>query len=169
MTMMVRIRGESNAKIETPYMIFVNEERSYPIRGVSDNVPYVCYRTGPKGWMGTSILLQYLAEPREIRQLFCGRKRTIFVDNCSQNGHSNALQEALVAIRTRMRYLPPNTTDLIQPCTFFVIQKIKSAWNRRWEAHKISVIWSGIWYNSGKLLNPEKLFFRKLPPIPYEK
>lgn len=32
------------------------------------------------------------------------------------------------AVRTTLRYFPARTTDLIQPCNLFVIQKLKDAW-----------------------------------------
>lgn len=41
-TMMVRIRGGRDARIECPMLIFQNQNRSYPIRNVPDNVPGVC-------------------------------------------------------------------------------------------------------------------------------
>lgn len=42
-TMMVRLTGGPSARIEAPMLIFKNQNRLYPIRGVSDNVPGVCY------------------------------------------------------------------------------------------------------------------------------
>ena len=50
MTMMVRITGGVSSRICSPMMIFQNKNRSYPIRGVADDVVGACYRTGPKGW-----------------------------------------------------------------------------------------------------------------------
>ena len=48
-TMVVRISGGRRAIIEPPMLIFSNENRNYPIRGLDDNIPGVSYRTGPKG------------------------------------------------------------------------------------------------------------------------
>ena len=59
MTMVVRIFGRRWAMIEAPMLIFTNTNGNYPIRGLEDNVPGVCYRTGPKGWMDETIFLQY--------------------------------------------------------------------------------------------------------------
>ena len=53
-TMMVRITGGKNSMICPPMLIFKNQNRSYPIRGVADNVPGVCYRSSPRGWMDYS-------------------------------------------------------------------------------------------------------------------
>lgn len=40
-TMMVRISGGANVMLHTPMLIFQNQNRSYPIRGVKDNIPGV--------------------------------------------------------------------------------------------------------------------------------
>ena len=63
MTMMVRISGGRHATIEVPMLIFSNENRSYPIQGLVDNIPKVSYRTDPKGWMDQTILPEYFLEP----------------------------------------------------------------------------------------------------------
>ena len=50
MTMVVRIGGGRNARIEeAPFIGFKNSGRSYPIRGLPDNVPGISYRSGRKG------------------------------------------------------------------------------------------------------------------------
>jgi len=41
MTMVVHISGSRCATIETPILIFSNENRSYPIQGLIDNIPGV--------------------------------------------------------------------------------------------------------------------------------
>lgn len=51
MTTVVRLSGGRDARIEMPFTIFTNRNRSYPIRGVPYNIPGVAYRSGPKGWM----------------------------------------------------------------------------------------------------------------------
>eukprot|EP00171_Calliarthron_tuberculosum_P003820 IDg3820t1 len=45
MTMVVRLSGGRDARIEEPFFIFKNKDRSYPIRGVPDNVDGISYRT----------------------------------------------------------------------------------------------------------------------------
>jgi len=57
-TMMLRLSGGSRARFQLPFIIFKNGSRSYPIRCVQDNVPGVCYRSQPKGWMDTKVFLQ---------------------------------------------------------------------------------------------------------------
>jgi hypothetical protein len=51
MTMIVRITGGRQAKIETPMVLFTNKNCAYPIQGILDDVPGVCYRTGPRRWI----------------------------------------------------------------------------------------------------------------------
>ena len=48
MTLLLRIIGGRNARIETPFLIFKNKDRRYAIRGVPGNIPGVVYRTAPK-------------------------------------------------------------------------------------------------------------------------
>eukprot|EP00171_Calliarthron_tuberculosum_P021226 IDg21226t1 len=48
-TTTIRLTGGLAAMIQPPMLIFRNKTRSYPIRGVPDDLPGVCYRTGPKG------------------------------------------------------------------------------------------------------------------------
>lgn len=163
MTMVVRLSGGRNAKIENGFMVFKNQDRSYPIRGVPDDVEGVAYRTGPKGWMDTTVMPQWLRETRVIRGLPNNRRRVLFVDNCSGHVTTPRLCEAAEDINTEIRYFPKNATHLIQPCDSFVIQKVKSAWSRRWEAHKLEMVSKGQWMDtSGKLRNPGKHFFLKL-------
>ena len=61
MTMVVRLSGGKDAKIQPPFMVFKNANRSYPIRSVPDNVSGVSYRSGPKGWMDTKVMPEWLS------------------------------------------------------------------------------------------------------------
>jgi hypothetical protein len=45
-------------------IIFTNENMSYPIRELIDNVPGVTYGSGPKGWMDKYILPEFFVDPR---------------------------------------------------------------------------------------------------------
>ena len=49
-TMTVYIAGGSRAQIGAPMTIFQIVSQSYPIDGLSDDVPDPSYRYGPKGW-----------------------------------------------------------------------------------------------------------------------
>lgn len=51
MTMMVTLGGGSDGTMDVPLMILKNVSRSYPIRGLSDDVPGVSYRSSPKSFM----------------------------------------------------------------------------------------------------------------------
>lgn len=163
MTMLVRLSGGRDARIEPPFMVFMNKGRNYPIRGTPDDVDGVAYRTGPKGWMDTLVMPQWLSEERVIKALPNGRRRVLFVDNCSGHNSTAAMQTACQNIRTEIHYFPPNATHLIQPCDSFVIQKIKRAWTTHWENYKLEMIQQGKWKDSsGRLINPGKSFFLKL-------
>jgi hypothetical protein len=49
MTTVVRISGRRQSLIEAPMLIFTNGNSTYPIRGLDNNIPWVSYKTGPKG------------------------------------------------------------------------------------------------------------------------
>ena len=123
-TMLLRISGGRDYKIEPPFLIFINSDRQYPIRGIPDDVPGVAYRTGPKGWMETSIFLEYFRDWRVIKPLHNNRKRVLFVDSCSGHNSTQNLEEALAEINPELHYFPEIFTHLLQPCDSFIIQKI---------------------------------------------
>jgi hypothetical protein len=49
MTMVIKISRGRRSMVEAPMLIFTNGNNNYPIRGLEDTIPGVCYRTGPKG------------------------------------------------------------------------------------------------------------------------
>ena len=59
MTMMVLVTGGSRSTIGAPMMIFQNQNRSYLIQGVPDDVVGACYRTGPKGWNDMQVIFLF--------------------------------------------------------------------------------------------------------------
>ena len=136
-TTMVCLSGRRDACIEPPFLVFTNKNRSYPIRGTPDDVAGVAYRTGPKGWMDTQVLSQWLSEERKMKPLENGRRRILLVDNCNGHNETEAMRSSASRIRTEIRYFLPNATHLIQPCDSFVIQKIKRAWTTHWETYKM--------------------------------
>jgi DDE superfamily endonuclease len=95
-----------------------------------------------------------------------GKKRKLFLDNCRGHGETTDSSEALSRIRTTVRYLPPNSTHLLQPCNTFLIQKIKAEWRRKCDADKLKMIKDGRWKDernsSEKLINPGKRYFLQL-------
>lgn len=167
MTMLVRISGGARAMVETPFMIFKNKDSNYPIRGVEDDIPGVCYRTGPKGWIDRRVMLLWTKEKRALPALPNGQRRVLFLDNCAGHALTDDLKGSLVDINTEVRFFPANATDLLQPADSFVIQKIKTAWRKRWEEHKAILIRAAVTSNSygtasGLFKNPGKKFFLKL-------
>ena len=163
MKMIVRISGRRDARIEAPMRVFQNKKRSYPIQRVPDDVTGVSYRSGPKGWMDREVMPQWLRERKEIKALRHGRRRVLYMDNCSGHGETAAMLEALNEINTEVRFFPPNCKDLLLPADSFVIQKLKDAWRCRWDQHKIERIMAGEFTaSSGKLPNPGNHYFLEL-------
>ena len=163
MTMMVRISGGRDAIVEAPFMVFQNDNRSYPISGVPDDVGGVSYRSSPKGWMDRIVFPEYLMEKKVMKPLPHGRRRILFIDNCGGHCITPNVEEALRAVNTEIRFFPPNATDLIQPADSFVIQKLKDAWRLRWDRYKLEVISrGGFSESSGKVPNPGKHYYLRL-------
>ena len=131
MTMLVRLSGGPSARIEPPLMIFKNQNQSYPISCVPDDVPGIAYRTGPKGWMDTTIMQEWLKEPNVMKRLSRNRIRHLFIDNCSCHNLDEGIVSPAERIITTIKFFFPNATDLLQPCDSFVIKKIKDAWRGR--------------------------------------
>ncbi|POM74274.1 Hypothetical protein PHPALM_8797 [Phytophthora palmivora] len=129
MTMVVRLSGGASSQIPPPMIIFMNAEGK-PIRGVKENVPGVCYGTSKKGWM--TLYREYLNEKNGNKGRPRGRKKTVFLDNCSGHLEADECREELDAINSDLKFSPPNATDLCQPADSFVIAKIKDAWNMKW-------------------------------------
>lgn len=67
--MLVRLSDSYSAITEADFLIFMNKNRSYPIRGTPDYIPGVSYRTGPKGWVYTNNMLEWLKEERALKSL----------------------------------------------------------------------------------------------------
>lgn len=51
MKMMVRVSGGRDSKIQRPFMMFMNKDRSFPIRNVPDDISVVSYCSGLKEWV----------------------------------------------------------------------------------------------------------------------
>lgn len=172
-TMIIRITGGKNAYIEPPFLVFKNANRSYPVRGVPDNVPGVSYRTSPKAFVDCQLFAEYFRENhahhRDGRS-DRGRERVIFLDNFSGHNNTEELQQALEGLKATLRFFPSNATDLIQPADSFVISKIKDYWREQWNLKKIELIRENHWQDrvrrdgtwSGKLQQPGKQFFLRL-------
>ena len=170
MTMVIRILGGRRSMIEASMLILTNPNISYPIRGLDDNIPGVCYRTGPKGWMDQTLFSDYFVKPRAFQSDVHGRSKFIWVDNCTGHNMTPRLSTVLEANNAILKYLPPCSTHLCQSTDTFIISKVKDAWTKRWEAKKTDLIASNAWQNtpradggwSRKLSNPGKRFFLQL-------
>jgi hypothetical protein len=73
----VRISGGHRYLIETPMLIFTNENSRYHIRGLDDHIPRVSYRTGSKGWMDQALFPKYFIEPCAFQPNLHGRPKVI--------------------------------------------------------------------------------------------
>ncbi|KAG3078931.1 hypothetical protein PI124_g19739 [Phytophthora idaei] len=98
--------------------------------------------------MYQQIFREYLGERKTQAPDRLGRKKTIFLDNCSGHLSEDECKEELGALNASLTYLPPNATDLYQPADSFVIAKIKDVWRRMWNEKKIDLIYNGEWQNN---------------------
>ncbi|KAL3690157.1 hypothetical protein R1sor_016466 [Riccia sorocarpa] len=134
-------------------------------RGVPDNASGVAYRTTKKSFMTSNCLMDYYKERRVSWADSGGATK---IDNVSSHNLTEEVQAALDHIQTEIRFLPENSTHLTQPCDTFIISKIKDAWTRMWEHHKIQMILQNDWQGNGEfrtsglLINPGKTFFLQL-------
>ena len=101
MTMVVRLSGGRDAKIQPSFMVFKNANRSYPIRGVPDNVSGVFYRSEPKGWMDKKMVPEWLSEKKVICALSNRNKRILYFDNCSGHNKTREMLAAAQNINTK--------------------------------------------------------------------
>jgi hypothetical protein len=160
MTMIVRV---TQGGIMAPMLILTNDNRSYPIRGTPDDQQGVCYRSQPSGWMEQRLMPVFFNEPRAYQQDQHGRRKIVFMDNCAVHNPTPALEEVLKEKNTELRFLPPNSTHLVQPADSFLISKLKDAWRRKWEKKKCELIQDQRFSDvSGKLENPGHAYFLKL-------
>lgn len=142
-TMMVRITDGARVFIQPPMLVFKNDNNSYPIRGVSDDFPGVCYHMGKRRSMDKRVFKEWLSEPQSIWTVENGMKRVLYVDNCSGHNQNEEGDAFLAKINTELRKLPPNATDLVQPGDSFVIVKVKDAWRREWDSYKSGELYRG--------------------------
>lgn len=143
-------------------VLFKNEERSYPIRGVPDNVEGVTYRTSPKAWTDSKTFPLFFQEPRSYQSDPQGRKKYLFVDNFSGHNLIPQLEQTLANVSTKLLYFPPNATHLIQPADSFIISNLKEKWRKCWDFKMQNMIENNEISNSGKISNPGKSYYLKL-------
>ena len=137
--------------IKAPMLIFTNSGSNYPIRGLEDNIPRICYRTGRKGWMDQVLFAEFFVDPRAFQADIHGRRKLIWIDNCTGHNITPKLTAVLEAKQSALKYLPPYSTYLCQLADTFIILKVKDAWMRRWEAKKTEFIATGAWQNNPRV------------------
>ena len=163
MTMVVCLSVGMEAKIQPPFMVFKNGNRSFRIRGVPDNVSGVSYRSGQERWMGTKVMPEWLTEKKVICALSNRNKRILYADNCSGHKTTPEMLAAAQNISTKIGDFEPNLTDYVQPCDSFIIENIKSEWSVEWEKYKMQMNMDKKWaVGLGKIPNPGRTFFLNL-------
>lgn len=149
-------------------LIIQNAKNSYPIRGVPDNIPGVCYRSSSKGWMDSENWKELLSEQRIFKKPIGGKIRQLFFDNCPSHVGDDEVKSFLAQIRTNLNKLPANSTEKTQAADYFVIQKIKESWRRNWDKHRLEAVNRGLFNDlvtgddSGRMENPGKSFYLRL-------
>ena len=121
MTIVVRILGGRHATIEAPMLIFSNENRSYSIWDLLDDVPIVSYRMDPKDRMDQTIFSKCFLESCAYQAYLHQCMKIIWLGNCSDHAMTPRLVVVLAAKNTISRFLPPCSTNICQPTnTFFI-------------------------------------------------
>lgn len=103
MTMVVCISGGRDVCILLPFIMFKNKHRNYPMRGLPDDLEGVSYRTGPKGWMDTTVMPEWLKEEQVFQKLPHDRTRILYVENCSGHNSTAQLSHVCAQIKTEIR------------------------------------------------------------------
>ncbi|KAL0224156.1 hypothetical protein P9112_003546 [Eukaryota sp. TZLM1-RC] len=161
MTLVVKLTGGPNARIDVPFLIFQNQSESYPIRNLQDSDPQVAYRTAKKDFMTSQKFAEYLEE-RRVNCRMVNKKQIFFCDNVPSHKLTARVKNALTRLHATVCFLPPNSTHLVQPCDTFIIAMIKRAWTKPWDRKKVEMIQNNEYSASGKLLNPGKRYFLNL-------
>ncbi|KAJ0401149.1 hypothetical protein P43SY_004356 [Pythium insidiosum] len=169
MTLIVKLRGGSNPRIEPAMLVFQNANCSYPIAGVKDDVEGITYRSGPKGWMDKRVFKEWI-ESDMCNPVGSGDAEWIFMDNAGGHKAAEDLADLLQERKKKVKFLPANSTHLTQPADSFIIQMIKQEWRTQWEEKKLDLVNKSAFKQkpkngsswSGKLLNPGKSFYLQL-------
>lgn len=59
---------------------------------------------------------------------------TLFIGNYSGHKHTGGLEDKVTKSKTKIRYSSPHTTDHIQVCDSFAMQKLNYGFLLNWEA-----------------------------------
>jgi hypothetical protein len=155
------------------FLIFKNNDSSYPIRNVPDDVPYITYCSTPSGFNNGKLFVDWLFNPR-----FWGvasrnqPKRHLFVDNVGSHLLAIEKAKANALLNTEIIPLVENATHIMQPADQFPIKIVKSIYREYWDEYILSaiedklfqqkILEDGSLNGSGKIRNPGKYFILKL-------
>lgn len=163
MMMMAFLFGGGDGGMETPMMIVENPSLFYPIQGVEDTVPRVCYRSSVKRWMGSNLFADWLNEAKVFRKLLDNLTSFLLVDNWSAHQTTPAARKSVRRTRTKHQFSPKFAANLVQSADSFVIQLVKLRLLERWEAEVMSMVAHKMWLDlqdgSEKLVNHDKKVF----------
>lgn len=166
MALMLMLGGCHNSLITAQMMVFQNTQRNYPIRGMPDSVRGVCYRSQPKGWVDSTVFMEWIKEHLKFGRIYDGKKRVIIMDNAGGHKITEEVQQALKEKNTEIRFLPKKATDICQPEDRFIIQNVRKALRELWDAKRASMVseqsWKEFKNGSDKLPNPGKSIFIEL-------
>lgn len=121
----------NNSKIENRFLIFKNSERSCPIRGVTNDVFGVSYRSATNKFIEQTVVPEWLGEKRVIGSL-PDVVRDNFLDNFTVHALTDKLKQALECTNTHILFFQLKLTDYMQPCDAFPIENLKEALSARW-------------------------------------
>lgn len=107
-------------------------------------------------------MLKLLTEKRTINSLPCDEVQTLFIDDCSSHTLYEGVLNVSQSIHVTFCYSPDIITDLVQPCKFFVIQKLGKAWRKRWAEEQRGLIEENALTDGGRLPNSGKSYFLQL-------
>ena len=86
-----------------------------------------------------TIFSTWFQERRVYRGDSCGQNTIMYLDSCGGIMVLRTLPH-LAETKTKMSYIPPRSTHLVQRCDSFVISKIKDEWARLWEVERMRMI-----------------------------
>jgi hypothetical protein len=171
-TVVMTLKGGVDAKVMNLFVIFRNQDSSYPIQNVPDNVPHVTYRSNPTAFMNTKLFDEVFLGNTRIWGVDDpdGPKKHVWVDNVAS--HIGPISSNAQKKNIEKLPLPANTTHLCQPADQFVIAKFKEMYKEHFDDYILSAVEDGLFHQkiqadgtlkgSGKIRNPGKSFILQL-------
>lgn len=135
-------------------VIFQNDLRSYPIRGIADDIDGITYRSAPKGFMDQRVMADFLRSNK-----IWGTNRKKIHLWCDNYGSHEKQVNLARSVNIELHFLPRNSTHLTQPADSFVIKAVKADFMKRWELYKTKAVLDGNTTEGGKVNNPGKHWY----------